>query len=107
MKQTLLAILFFVSVFAQLGAGIIEAENPQPSKVAVYPNPATNFISVDNADNVKQIAVFNLVGKKLKTFENVVKDERYDVSDLPNGMYLIQIIDHANKIVTTQRVSKK
>ena len=107
MKQTLFAILFSVSVFAQFGAGIIDAENPQPTKIAVYPNPATSFISIDNADNVKQIAVFNLVGKRLKTFDNVVKDERYDVSDLPNGMYLVQIIDLSNKIVTTQRVSKK
>ncbi len=76
-------------------------------KISVYPNPVTNFISINKADNVNAISVFNLVGRKLKTFRDIEKDQRYDVSDLPNGMYLVQILDSANKIITTQRVSKR
>jgi hypothetical protein len=48
-----------------------------------------------------------LVGRKLKTFQNVEKDEHYDVSELPVGMYLIQVIDNNKKILTTQRISKR
>lgn len=107
MKQTLLAILFTLATLIHISAGSAGIGAPQPTKITVYPNPATNYISIDNADNVKQIVIINLVGRKLKTFESVQKDERYDVSELPNGMYLIQIIDNSNKILTTQRVSKR
>ena len=76
-------------------------------KISIYPNPATNYISVNKDENLKEIAIFNLVGRKLKTFEEIEKDEHYDVSDLPNGMYLVQVIDNNKKIVTTQRISKR
>ncbi len=78
-----------------------------PVKISIYPNPATNFISINKDENVRDIAIFNLVGRKLKTFQNVEKDEHYDVSDLPMGMYLVQVIDDKKKIVTTQRISKR
>lgn len=110
MKQTLLATLFaFLSLalWGQSSPDGSTSTSPQPVKISVFPNPATNFISINKDDNVEQIAVFNLVGRKLKTFEGVEKNERYDVSDLPNGMYLVQVIDATHKIVTTQRISKR
>lgn len=110
MKQTLLLILLAFSsiiAIAQLSADGSGEAFPQPVKISIYPNPATNYISINKDENVKQITIFNLVGRKLKTFEDVEKDEQYDVSDLPNGMYLIQVIDKSNKIITTQRISKR
>jgi hypothetical protein len=113
MKQIVLSIFFLLFTFAAFAksspASIGDDPGPQPkqTKVSVYPNPATSFISVNQADNVKQIAIFNLVGRKLKSFEDIVKDQQYDVSDLPNGMYLVQVIDNSNKIITTQRISKR
>lgn len=85
------------------------APGPQPkiTKIKIYPNPATEYISIDNTENVKELFILNLVGRKLKVIQNVEQDVQYDISDLPNGMYLVQIIDHKNKIITTQRLSKR
>lgn len=107
MKQTLLVIFLAFSSFALFGQSNSEVAGNTPVKISIYPNPATNFISINKDENVREIAIFNLVGKKLKTFQEVEKDEHYDVSDLPNGMYLIQVIDDNKKIVTTQRISKR
>lgn len=117
MKQTLLLILFScfaLAAFSHNGLGTSEVLPIPPSsifgeqnQISIYPNPATQFISIDNDDNVKQIAIFNLMGRKLLSFQNVVKDVRYDVSNLPSGMYLIRIVDQSNKIITTQRISKR
>ena len=107
MKQTLLVIFLSFSSFALFGQSNNETIGSVPVKIAIYPNPATNYISINKDENVRDIAIFNLVGRKLKTFQNVEKDEHYDVSDLPNGMYLVQIIDVNKKIVTTQRISKR
>ena len=73
---------------------------------SVFPNPATEYITVTNDDAVRNIYVFNLVGRKIKTFE-VTKGERYEISDLPNGLYVIQLIGKTNKVLTTQRLTKK
>ncbi len=116
MKITLLAFffsLFVLTVPAQQnpdGSEAIESSEitfKTKPNISIYPNPATNFISVDNAEEVKSISIFNLVGRKLKSFENIQKDEHYDVSSLSNGMYLVQVVDHSNKIITTQRISKR
>lgn len=108
MKHTLLVIFLAFSSIALFGQSNSEpVGNVVPTKISIYPNPATNYISVNKDDSVQEVVVFNLVGKKLKTFLNIKKDEQYDVSDLPNGMYLVQVVDDHKKIVTTQRISKR
>ncbi len=107
MKQTLLVVFLAFSTFVLYGQSNSEPTGTLPVKISIYPNPTTNYISVNKDENLKEIAIFNLVGRKLKTFEEIEKDEHYDVSDLPNGMYLVQVIDNNKKIVTTQRISKR
>ncbi len=107
MKQTILVFFFAFASLALFGQSNADGGGSSPVKISIYPNPATNYISLNKDENVRDIAVFNLVGRKLKTFQNVEKDEHYDVSDLPIGMYLVQVIDDNNKIMTTQRISKR
>jgi Secretion system C-terminal sorting domain len=107
MKQILLVLFFAFTSLALFGQSNADGGGSSPVKISIYPNPATNFISINKDENVRDIAIFNLVGRKLKTFQNVEKDEHYDVSDLPVGMYLVQVIDDKKKIVTTQRISKR
>lgn len=107
MKQFILVTFFAFTSLALFGQSNADGGVNAAVKVSVYPNPATNFISINKDENVSDIAIFNLVGRKLKTFQNVEKDEHYDVSDLPVGMYLIQVIDNNKKILTTQRISKR
>jgi len=116
MKQTLLFVffVFFTAISAtQSKSGGINIWGLQPNpivtqvKITIYPNPATNFISINTDDQVKQINIFNLIGHKVKTISNVVKNQQYDITDLPNGMYLVQVVDTRNKVMTTQRISKR
>lgn len=117
MKQTLLIAflaLFSFTVLAHsspIESGVlplpVESIFPNPTKISVYPNPATNYISIDQDEDVKQIVIFNLVGRKMMSINDVEKDQQYDVSNLPRGMYLVRIVDNSNKIITTQRISKR
>ena len=103
MKQIILC--FFISFLAlsvQARVAPLSSDSPNPigptisifeddySKISIFPNPTTEFIRVANDKNVKQITIFNLVGRKMKTFK-AKSGERYDVSNLPNGMYLVQL----------------
>jgi hypothetical protein len=83
------------------------AQTAAKGGIAVFPNPATEYISVQDAgESIDHISVFNLVGKKVKEFE-YVRGENYSVADLPKGMYLVQLLDRNKRIVKTQKVDKR
>lgn len=85
----------------------VQAQNSSKADLAVYPNPTTEYISVnDNNDAVGFIAIFNLVGKKVKEFD-FVKGESLFVADLPKGMYLVQIQNRGRQVMKTQKVDKR
>ena len=101
MKQILLSFAF-VLVGVALGA----QSNSKPD-LSVFPNPVTEYISVqDKNDVVGFLSVYNLVGKKVKEFE-FVKGEQYNIADLPKGMYLVQILDRSKRNLTTQKIEKR
>ena len=110
MKKNLLFILltFFLAsaAFAQSDSDKQIAQLTSKKNISVFPNPAINFIGLSETEDVKQLIVFNVVGRKMKSFM-VSEGEKYNIAELPKGMYLVQILDFDNKIITTQRLSKR
>ena len=76
-------------------------------ELTVYPNPATDFIMLKNAEGVKAIKIFNLTGRQVKYFDSIIKGASYPVADLPNGMYLVQLLDLEGDVITTHRMNKR
>lgn len=74
-------------------------------KISVFPNPAANYIELSEAKNVTKIVIFNVMGREAKSFQ-VEKGVKYNVTDLKRGMYLVQLLDGKNKVITTQRLNK-
>jgi hypothetical protein len=100
MKKALLSFLLCFSLVA------VFAQQKFDTSVSVYPNPATDFISVSNDELAKNVIVFNVLGRKLRSFD-IQKGEQYEISDLPNGLYLVQVMGKNNKVLSTQRLTKK
>ncbi len=72
----------------------------------VYPNPAVDFISIqDDGNQVKYIEIFNVVGRKVLEFTKG-NNGKYDIGDLPRGMYMVRLLDKNKNIIKTQRISK-
>ena len=61
------------------------------SKIVVYPNPVQDSFSVkmDKSIKIVQTELYDLTGKKLKTFGNKTTD--LNISELPKGLYLLKI----------------
>ena len=76
-------------------------------QLMVYPNPASEYIMLKNSSGVQEVHIFNLVGRKVREFKTVEKGRSYDVAELPNGMYLVQLIDPRGKIMSTHRMNKR
>ena len=110
MKKVLLFLFISIlsmSLYAQ-GDSFTPHDDALPqATITVYPNPATNYISINGGqETIKQVVIYNLIGRKVKSFL-ASPDQKYIVSELPKGMYLIQLLNNNNKVVTTQRISKR
>ncbi|ANF50553.1 hypothetical protein A0O34_08470 [Chryseobacterium glaciei] len=89
-----------ISATTTLGTSEVSASD----KVKVYPNPVKDdlFIKSDDLKNTK-VSVMDMSGKKVKTFEG--KSEKYNLSDLPNGTYMI-LIDNGKEVITKKILKK-
>jgi len=64
------------------------AENNQ-SEISIYPNPTTSILNIATQQNILQITIQTIDGKIVKSM--TYTKNNIDVSDLPNGIYLIEI----------------
>lgn len=64
-------------------------ENQIGNDIQIFPNPATDVVHIQSTQKIKQIQVLNFSGKVLLTDNN--GDTSIDVSQLSNGIYLLQL----------------
>lgn len=68
------------------------------SNFKVYPNPASEFITVvTNNAEITSITVYDVLGKNVLK-QNKLTNNRVNISDLNAGMYFIKIESHGNSI---------
>ena len=99
MKKALLSL-----TFALLSTALF-AQAPTED-LRVFPNPVVATFEIGHTDRVTDIRVVNMVGREVAKFDYAPR-EKYDISDLPQGMYLVQLRDTNDKVIHTQRVKKQ
>lgn len=66
------------------------------AEIRIYPNPTKGllFVNIDNipADSRAQIMLFNMSGRQLLTTEIVSSPTEIDITNHPNGVYIMRII---------------
>lgn len=60
-------------------------------KLFIYPNPAKDYIKINNNYKLSIVKIYSLTGLLLKNV-SVDLDERVDISQLNNGLYVIEVI---------------
>lgn len=67
------------------------------SNFSLFPNPSRNEVRINLGSNLElyQAAIYNILGQKIKTVTQTV----IDVSEAPNGIYLVEIITNKGKAV--------
>jgi Zn-dependent metalloprotease len=59
--------------------------------ISIFPNPATNSITIKNIKQDFTIEVYNIIGQKIKN-QNITPDNNtIDVSSLSNGAYILKL----------------
>ncbi len=110
----LLSVLISASItFGQAKEEVFFQRTPDPIKsVAIYPNPATEFVSVKFETPIAKkikISVHNVIGNVME-LERETLDEyeiKIKVKDLATGYYLISVKDENSNLSSTYKFLKR
>jgi hypothetical protein len=68
--------------------------------ISIYPNPATNNVTIDGADNIEGVLITNIVGQVVQVENNT--DNNISVAGLDAGIYFVNI--EVNGQVVTKKL---
>ena len=79
----------------------------QSSPLKVYPNPVTDYLTVEYAGAISSLQLFNNQGEAVSV-ENIGNDySRLDLSGLDRGNYTLKLIGDNDEEISTVNVEKK
>jgi hypothetical protein len=79
----------------------IEDLSPAASSIYVYPNPTANRVYIQ-AENITKAALFDLMGRKVKT----TNQDQIDLSNISSGSYILQVTTQNNTTETFKIIKK-
>ena len=68
----------------------------------MYPNPS-DFININKDADL--IEIYDITGKKLLSFNNVIENQQLDINQLQTGYYIVKVYD--NEYVESRNLIKK
>lgn len=75
-------------------------------KLTVYPNPVTDFLTIDSQDNMKEILIMDASGKRIKSIQNSDLSGKIDCRGWTVGIYYLRI-NYQNKNSLLYKIVKK
>jgi Secretion system C-terminal sorting domain len=77
------------------------------ASVKIFPNPATDYFSIqDDYDAVDRVVVYNMIGRVMKNYAVNSTTTKYTLNDLPEGLYIIRLLNARGGTVKTVRLNK-
>ena len=88
------------------GTGISLGETAADNSVRIYPNPVSDMIHIDlnSAEDVK-ISLYGLTGNVVKTAAESGTTATMNVTDVPEGMYILVVDNGKNKTVRKMHIT--
>ena len=87
-------VIYFDNVYGSVSNTSIETNNKE--SLNLYPNPAQDFVTIQNTSGPLNIEVFDVIGN----FILKSKDKTIDISNMPNGIYIFIITtNNSNEIL--------
>jgi len=95
-------------IFDEQTTGIYEEELPE-MKISVTPNPTKGIlqIQISNANTLQgaEIRLYSPQGTLIRQVNNLSEITTLDISDQPNGIYIMQVVLN-NKEISTWKIIK-
>ncbi|MCZ4407940.1 T9SS type A sorting domain-containing protein [Cryomorphaceae bacterium 1068] len=79
-------------------------------EMVIFPNPASDKITIQltnpSGRNMENIRIFDIWGRIVASFSWQTHEGKFDVSNIPPGLYLIQLIGN-NKVLSAEKLVLK
>ena len=66
--------------------------------VAIYPNPVYDVLHFRNVNGKRNVNIYAIDGRLMKSFL-LIGDQNVDISDLPKGLYLVNVSYNTYKML--------
>ncbi len=66
----------------------LDKEIKSTDHIIIYPNPASDFLTINAKSKVEKISILDISGKKINV---KLEGDKIDVRSLPSGVYIIGI----------------
>jgi len=85
---------------------LVATKNVNRSTAKIFPNPTTDYFSITENPDVKSIQIFDILGKEMavSSFQN---GDAINISNFPNGLYLVRMLDDDGDVLKTTRLTKR
>jgi len=80
--------------------GIEDVNGSKINNVVIYPNPATDYLYIENnSANIETVKLFDITGRLVKNFKSSeIKESKIPISDLKSGAYILKINNTTKKV---------
>ncbi len=69
----------------------LSTTTPSQESFALWPNPASDVVTISGASEIESIAVLNLLGQEVYKQEGNGRGTQVNISSLPSGNYLVRV----------------
>ncbi|WP_188112200.1 T9SS type A sorting domain-containing protein [Aquimarina sp. RZ0] len=80
----------------------------QEELIRIYPNPAVNEIQISEIQSNNRLSIYDANGRFVKQIIDYSKDETINVTELPSGIYIVEIVffDYKRKSIVKRFIKQ-
>ncbi|MGO2102627.1 MAG: T9SS type A sorting domain-containing protein [Psychroflexus halocasei] len=83
--------------FSQWTCSTLGTELPKLSQINIYPNPAKNYIQLNNKNRFETLKFYNINGQLMKEIELIQNENKINLS-IPQGLYFLKFSSDQHEI---------
>lgn len=76
---------------AVFGNQILSTIKYDVDSIAVFPNPASGILNINQHNTFSKVSIYNIDGRLLQSFNFDEGNLKIDLGHLPSGLYLLQL----------------
>jgi len=81
--------------------------NSKDELINVYPNPCSNKLRISGFQTIKNVSIYDVLGKEIIQFRNLSSNEEINTSALNKGVYFVKIFDDSGSRPYIQKIVKQ
>ena len=89
-----------VELVAHFEAEVGIVETQCIASLRIYPNPASNIITISSASEIEQLQIFDIVGRLVHSQTPENKEVVFDTGILAKGVYLVRALLRDGRVQT-------